>query len=63
VEWKAWGLLDYPQIVKEPMDLGTVKSNLLANKYADLPSFVRDMKLIWHNCMTYNAVRITSVCV
>ncbi len=25
VDWKAWQLLDYPQIIKHPMDLGTVQ--------------------------------------
>lgn len=25
VKWKEWGLLDYPKVVKNPMDLGSVK--------------------------------------
>jgi hypothetical protein len=25
VMWKEWGLLDYPKVIKNPMDLGTVK--------------------------------------
>lgn len=25
VLWKEWGLLDYPKIIKHPMDLGTVE--------------------------------------
>ena len=25
VDWEALGLLDYPQVVKKPMDLGTIK--------------------------------------
>ena len=25
VPWKEWGLDDYPRIIKQPMDLGTVK--------------------------------------
>lgn len=25
VKWKEWGLLDYPKIIKNPMDLSTVK--------------------------------------
>ena len=24
VAWKEWGLEDYPKIIKQPMDLGTV---------------------------------------
>lgn len=25
VNWKEWGLMDYPKVVKTPMDLGAVK--------------------------------------
>ena len=25
VDWKTLGLTDYPQIIKHPMDLGTIK--------------------------------------
>ena len=28
-----YGLVDYPQIIKKPMDIGTVKKNLKNNKY------------------------------
>lgn len=28
VDWKGLGLTDYPDIVKNPMDLGTVKKNI-----------------------------------
>ena len=28
VEWKKMGLLDYPKLIKEPMDLGTVQARL-----------------------------------
>ncbi len=28
VDWKELELLDYPQIIKNPMDLGTVKEQL-----------------------------------
>lgn len=24
VAWKEWGLDDYPKIIKQPMDLGTI---------------------------------------
>jgi hypothetical protein len=55
VLWKEWGLLDYPEVVKEPMDLGTVKKNLAAGKYSDLGAVVRHIKLVWSNCMAYNS--------
>lgn len=25
VNWKEWGLMDYPKVIKTPMDLGTIK--------------------------------------
>jgi hypothetical protein len=28
VRWEEWGLHDYPKIIKNPMDLGTVKVRL-----------------------------------
>ncbi|GBG31694.1 Bromodomain-containing protein 8 [Hondaea fermentalgiana] len=46
---------DYPTIVKEPMDLSTIKANLDKNKYSSFDDFVRHMRLIWSNCMAYNA--------
>lgn len=33
VDWKELELFDYPVIVKNPMDLGTVQRNLEQNKY------------------------------
>ena len=33
VDYVAYGLLDYPLIIKKPMDLGTVKRNLTNNYY------------------------------
>jgi len=33
VDWKTYGLLDYPVVIKKPMDLGTVKKNLNNNSY------------------------------
>ena len=55
VEWKALGLYDYPTIVKKPMDLGTVKKNIADRKYKTLDKACEDVRLVWTNCMTYNA--------
>jgi hypothetical protein len=33
VDWKLLGLSDYPLLVKNPMDLGTIKKQLLMGKY------------------------------
>lgn len=30
VDWKGWGLTDYPRVIKTPMDLGTIKVSTVA---------------------------------
>jgi Bromodomain/Bromodomain extra-terminal - transcription regulation len=49
------GLYDYPQIIKKPMDLGTVKKNITARSYPTIHAAADDVRLVWTNCMTYNA--------
>merc|ERR1712048_246140 len=55
VDWKSIGLFDYPQIIKQPMDLGQVKKNIESGKYSSIHEAADDVRLIWSNCMTYNA--------
>jgi len=54
VDWEAYGLLDYPDMIKTPMDLGTIQEKLEAGKYTSVSQFEADMRLVWSNCMTYN---------
>jgi len=54
VNWEEWGLYDYLQVVKEPMDLGTIRSKLSKNEYKKPVEFARDMRLVWENCKLYN---------
>ncbi|CEG45812.1 Transcription initiation factor TFIID, subunit BDF1 and related bromodomain proteins [Plasmopara halstedii] len=54
VNWEEWGLYDYLQVVKEPMDLGTIRSKLAKNEYKKPAEFARDMRLVWSNCKLYN---------
>mgnify|MGYP000132617731 CR=1 FL=1 len=54
VDWRSLGLANYTEIVKRPMDLGTVEDNLLSNKYLTLEDFLTDLDLIWGNCMLFN---------
>ena len=54
VDWKAWGLYDYPKLIKHPMDLTTVKGKLEAGGYGKPSEFAKDMRLIWKNCQIYN---------
>jgi hypothetical protein len=55
VDWKNLGLYDYPQIIKHPMDLGRVKKKIQVKGYATLYEAAEDVRLVWSNCMTYNA--------
>lgn len=54
VDWKNLGLFDYREIVKNPMDLGTIKSKIENNKYTKIEDIAEDIRLVWFNCMLYN---------
>lgn len=47
VEWKKMGLIDYPKLIKEPMDLGTVGERIGRQFYQRLECFVNDVRLVW----------------
>ncbi|ORY84451.1 hypothetical protein BCR37DRAFT_386601 [Protomyces lactucae-debilis] len=46
---------DYYNIIKQPMDLGTLMKNLKNLQYKSKKEFQDDVFLIWQNCLTYNA--------
>ncbi|KAF8406139.1 hypothetical protein HHK36_008219 [Tetracentron sinense] len=48
------GLHDYNQIIKHPMDLGTVKLKLDKNLYRSLDDFASDVRLTFNNALIYN---------
>jgi hypothetical protein len=54
VDYIALGILDYPKVITHPMDLGTVKKNLLNGEYKIFEELMSDLNLIWQNCRTYN---------
>ena len=56
VDFIGLGLPDYPEIVKYPMDLATVKKNLKSGEYTNLQDFIIDVQLIWDNCKLYNPI-------
>lgn len=43
---------NYYEIVKNPMDLGTMEKKLMV--YGNLLDFKADLDLIWNNCLQYN---------
>ena len=48
------GLPDYFDIIKKPMDLGTIHKKLDAGNYHDIDNFQADTNLTFDNAMTYN---------
>ena len=43
VDWKAYGLVDYLDIIKKPMDLATLKRNLTRGRYGTADEFFQDL--------------------
>lgn len=50
----ALNIPDYFDIIKHPMDLGTVQAKLDSGKYNNPIEALKDIQLIWRNAMTYN---------
>ena len=47
--------LDYFEIIRNPMDLGTVKSKLEGKKYKNSSEWRIDIMRIWDNSLKYNS--------
>ena len=45
---------DYYEVIKEPMDLGTMEQKHEKDQYPGPEEFIRDAKLIFDNCRQYN---------
>ncbi|XP_030387644.1 bromodomain testis-specific protein [Scaptodrosophila lebanonensis] len=60
IEPQLLGLTDYFEIVKEPMDLSTVKHRLSSGYYLTATDFAKDVRLIFFN--TYLYTNPTHVC-
>mmetsp|Transcript_12994 Transcript_12994/g.25473 ORF Transcript_12994/g.25473 Transcript_12994/m.25473 type:complete len:525 (-) Transcript_12994:117-1691(-) len=48
------GIPQYPNIIKKPMDVGTVKEKLIAGMYGDVDEFGADVRLVWNNAIKFN---------
>jgi len=53
---KAENLPDYFTVIKNPMDLGTIKTRLLNSYYDDAHQFADSVRLTFDNAMKYNPV-------
>ncbi|XP_016325252.1 bromodomain testis-specific protein-like isoform X4 [Sinocyclocheilus anshuiensis] len=54
VDAKGLGLLDYHEIIHQPMDMSTIKKKMEARDYSDALQFAADMRLMFSNCYKYN---------
>ncbi|KAL1821524.1 hypothetical protein ACET3Z_016393 [Daucus carota] len=54
VNARLLGLHDYHDIIKHPMDLGTIKNKLAQNLYKSPAEYAEDVRLTFSNAMTYN---------
>nr|TKW36968.1 hypothetical protein SEVIR_1G016300v2 [Setaria viridis] len=48
------GLHDYFEIIRHPMDLGTIRGRLSHGQYRNPKEFAEDVRLTFQNAMTYN---------
>lgn len=55
VDAVALGVPHYYEVIKNPMDLSTIEQRLQANFYTEDSQFERDIRLIFENCLSFNA--------
>ena len=53
VDWRKLKLPMYPNIIKNPMDLGTISRKINNLQYSDIFEFNEDMVLIWSNAKKF----------
>eukprot|EP00894_Picocystis_sp_ML_P000751 jgi/Pico_ML_1/51268/g2329.t1 len=62
VDAEALGIPEYREVIKEPMDLGTILGRLEVGEaqgwdkciYKGIDDVKRDIELVWNNCYTFN---------
>merc|ERR1719282_1529887 len=54
VDTEQLDLHDYKQVIKKPMDLGTVRTKMEGREHRVPTEFATDMRLIFTNCYKYN---------
>uniref|UniRef100_UPI00358FD8F1 bromodomain-containing protein 3-like n=1 Tax=Myxine glutinosa TaxID=7769 RepID=UPI00358FD8F1 len=54
VDASTLGLHDYHEIVKQPMDLSTIKRKMDGREYRAAQEFAGDMRIMFSNCYKYN---------
>jgi hypothetical protein len=60
VDAEGLGLLDYYEVVQQPMDLGTLTTRLAQGSYENVPQLVADLRLVWKNARAYSTNDVVS---
>eukprot|EP01056_Protomagalhaensia_sp_Gyna25_P005773 Protomagalhaensia_sp_Gyna_25__5772@NODE_840_length_2524_cov_5_675252_g662_i0_p1_GENE_NODE_840_length_2524_cov_5_675252_g662_i0NODE_840_length_2524_cov_5_675252_g662_i0_p1_ORF_typecomplete_len693_score86_01Ank_4/PF13637_6/3_8e07Ank_4/PF13637_6/1_7e12Ank_4/PF13637_6/0_00028Ank_2/PF12796_7/1_4e13Ank_2/PF12796_7/1_2e06Ank_5/PF13857_6/0_00017Ank_5/PF13857_6/0_0045Ank_5/PF13857_6/1_7e09Bromodomain/PF00439_25/1_2e21Ank_3/PF13606_6/1_8e03Ank_3/PF13606_6/0_0004Ank_3/PF13606_6/0_0099Ank_3/PF13606_6/4_1e06 len=56
VDPEKWNITDYFDIVKNPMDFCTIKERLKkGTHYRTVKEFIKDLELVFYNCILYNS--------
>ena len=55
VDHIALGLTDYPQVISQPMDIGTIGKKCERQQYISTEDYAHDVRLVWQNAITYNS--------
>jgi len=64
VQPEKLGIHDYFDIIKNPMDFGTIKEKLKQHQYYNMQHFLEDVELVFSNCILYNgeASQVSHMC-
>jgi hypothetical protein len=54
VDYVALGIPHYPDIIKNPMDLGTIQKKLSSNDYSNVDEWIADVRLVFTNATVFN---------
>ncbi|OLY81274.1 SWR1 complex bromodomain subunit bdf1 [Smittium mucronatum] len=54
VDYVSLKIPNYPKIITNPMDLGTISAKLTNNQYQSIHDFYNDVKLVFQNCYKFN---------
>ncbi|TGZ65853.1 hypothetical protein CRM22_005681 [Opisthorchis felineus] len=49
---------DYYEVIRNPMDLGSIRDRIDARKYVNVEDFMKDIELIYHNALEYNPANV-----
>merc|ERR1712196_22653 len=54
VDWQGLGIPQYPEVIKYPMDYGSIHTKLLQNGYETMEEWTVDMQLVLTNAKIFN---------